>query len=114
MLDGGQEEQDVGGAVLSEELATHVLVDDGGDALVAALVLVIADDGDTTATAGDDDKLVVEQVENGVGLDERMESASTIFLGSGEATTRRQPRPESSTKVISGFSAMISLACSSV
>ena len=45
VLDGGQEEQDVGGAVLSEELATHVLVDDGGDALVAALVLVVADDG---------------------------------------------------------------------
>ena len=44
----------------------------------------------------------------------RMESASTIFLGSGLATTRRQPRPESSAKVISGFSAMICLACSSV
>ena len=70
MLDGGQQEQNVGGAVLGEELAAHVLVDDGGNALVAALVVVVADDGNAAATAGDDDELVVEEVEDGVGLDD--------------------------------------------
>ena len=70
VLDGGQQEQDVGVAVLGQQLAAQVLVDDGGDALVATLVLVVADDGDAAATAGDDDELVVEQVEDGVSLDD--------------------------------------------
>ena len=70
VLDGGQQEQDVGVAVLGQQLAAQVLVDDGGDALVATLVLVVADDGDAAAAAGDDDELVVEQVEDGVGLDD--------------------------------------------
>lgn len=106
MLNGGQQEQNVGVAVLGQQLAAQVLVDDGGNALVAALVLVVADDGDAAATAGDDDELVVEQVEDGVSLDD--------LLGIGEATTRRQPRPESSAKTLEGSSAMNSLACSSV
>ena len=92
MLNGGQQEQNVGVAVLGQQLAARVLVDDGRNALVAALVLVVADDGDAAATAGDDDELVVEQVEDGVSLDD--------LLGIGEATTRRQPRPESSTKTL--------------
>ena len=70
MLNGGQQEQNVGVAVLGQQLAAQVLVDDGGNALVAALVLVVADDGDAAATAGDDDELVVEQVEDGVSLDD--------------------------------------------
>ena len=70
VLDGGQQEQDVGVAVLGQQLAAQVLVDDGGNALVATLVLVVADDGDAAAAAGDDDELVVEQVEDGVGLDD--------------------------------------------
>lgn len=70
VLDGGQQEQNVGGAVLSKQLATHVLVNNRGDALVAALVLVVANHGDAAATAGDDDELVVEQVQDGIGLDD--------------------------------------------
>ncbi len=70
MLNGGQQEQNVSVAVLGQQLAAQVLVDDGGNALVAALVLVVADDGDAAATAGDDDELVVEQVEDGVSLDD--------------------------------------------
>ena len=70
VLDGREQEQDVGGAVLGEQLAAQVLVDDGGHALVAALVRVVAHDGDSAAAAGDDDELVVEQVEDGVGLDD--------------------------------------------
>ncbi len=70
MLNGGQQEQNVGIAVLGQQLAAQVLVDDSGNALVAALVLVVADDGDAAATAGDDDELVVEQVEDGVSLDD--------------------------------------------
>lgn len=70
VLNGSQQEQDVGGAVLSKQLATHVLVDNRGDALVATLVLIVADHGDAAATAGDNDELVVEQVQDGIGLDD--------------------------------------------
>ena len=81
VLNGGQQKQDVGVAVLGQQLAAQVLVDDGGNALVAALVLVVADDGDAAATAGDDDELVVEQVEDGVGLDD------LLGIGGGDDAT---------------------------
>ncbi len=81
MLDGGQQEQDVGVAILGQQLAAQVLVDDGGNALVATLVLVVADDGDAAATAGDDDELVVEQVEDGVSLDD------LLGIGGGDDAT---------------------------
>ena len=81
VLDGGQQKQDVGVAVLGQQLAAQVLVDDGGNALVAALVLVVADDGDAAAAAGDDDELVVEQVEDGVGLDD------LLGIGGGDDAT---------------------------
>ena len=81
VVDGGEEDEGVGVAVLGEELAAHVLVDDGRDALVGALVGVVADDGDAAATAGDDDELVVEEVQDALVLDD------LLGLGRGDDAT---------------------------
>ena len=98
MLDGREQEQDVGGAVLGEQLSAQVLVDDGGHALVAALVRVVAHDGDSAAAAGDDDELVVEQVEDGVGLDDLLglggrHDAAPSAAGVLDEGHARGPRP---------------------
>ena len=70
MVDGGEKDEHVGVAVLAEKRAGHVLVDDRRNALVAAVVVGVTYHGDATAAAGDDDELVVEQVEDRVGLDD--------------------------------------------
>ena len=69
MVDGGQQDERVGVAVLGEQLAAHVLVDDGGDALVGPLVPIVAHHGDAAPTAGDDDELVIKEVQDTLVLD---------------------------------------------
>ena len=70
VVDSGQEHEHVGLAVLGEELAAHVLVDDCRDALVGALVAVVPDHRDATTTTCDDDEVVVEEVENRLVFDD--------------------------------------------
>jgi len=80
-VDGGEQHELVGVAVLAEQRRRHVLVDDGGDPLVATKIIGVAYHGDAAPAARDDDELVVEEVQDRV----RLHDAPWARL----ATTRR-------------------------
>jgi len=65
-VDGGEQHELVGVAVLAEQRRRHVLVDDGGDPLVATKIIGVAYHGDAAPAARDDDELVVEEVQDRV------------------------------------------------